>query len=358
MKFEVFDNDPKALNGKAIRRQVAVYLTGKTDGPRMDLLIYLPNEVKRPMPVIFGMNFWGNHSVINDPAIRLTTSYMDQGPNNPYLDLSGVKNHRATEACRGNDAARWPVETIIARGFGFVTAYRGDIDPDIADGYNLSIKSQYPELKDRSDNFSTIGAWAWAFSRGIDYLVTDPDIDKDRIAIMGWSRLGKAAVWAAANDQRIALLISSESGSGGAKLFHHDAGESIQRLNTHFPYWYCRNFSKYNGKESTLPFDSNQTLSLVAPRPMYIASSQGDAIFDPIGEFLGPKGAEPVYKLLGAGGLPADTIPPLDVSVQGQIGYHRRTGKHNVLPFDWQQYLDFCDNHLGKGAVKSFGVGR
>jgi hypothetical protein len=347
MKFEVFDTDAKALGGKATRRQVAIYFTGKPEGPRMDLLIYLPKGAKPPVPVIFGLNFWGNHAVHADPGIRMTTSYMEEGArNHPYLDLSGVKDHRATEACRGTDAKRWPVDEILARGYGFATAYRGDIDPDMPDGLPQGIRALYPELQDRGDNFSTIGAWAWAFSRGMDYLQTDADIDAKRVVIFGWSRLGKAAIWAAANDERFALVISSESGSGGAKLFHHDVGESIKRLNAVFPHWYCQNFRKYNDKETSLPFDQHMVLALVAPRPLYVSASQGDAIFDPVGEFFGAKGAEPVYRLLGAGGLPAEVVPRLDQPVHGQIGYHRRTGRHDVTAFDWEQYLGFCDDAL------------
>ena len=257
MKFEVFDTDAKALGGKATRRQVAIYFTGKPEGPRMDLLIYLPNGAKRPVPVIFGLNFWGNHAVHADPGIRMTTSYMEEGTrNHPYLDLSGVKDHRATEACRGTDAKRWPVDEILARGYGFATAYRGDIDPDMPDGLPQSIRARYPELQDRGDNFSTIAAWAWAFSRGMDYLQTAADIDAKRVVIFGWSRLGKAAIWAAANDERFALIISSESASGGAKLFHHDVGENIKRLNTVFPHWYCQTSGSTTTKRRACPSTS------------------------------------------------------------------------------------------------------
>lgn len=347
MKFEVFDTDPKALGGKATRRQVAVYFTGKPDGQRMDLLIYLPNSAMRPVPVIFGLNFWGNHAVSVDPGIRITTSYMEEGKKNPYLDLSGVRDHRATEASRGVDAHRWPVEEILAHGFGFVTAYRGDIDPDLPDGFKQSIKALYPDLQNRGDNFSTIGAWAWALSRGMDYLQTDADIDPNRVAVFGWSRLGKAAIWAAANDERFALVISSESGAGGAKIFHHNVGENIHRLNTVFPHWYCQNFRKYDGQETTLPFDQHEVLALIAPRPLYVANSDPSSKFDYEGEFLGLKNAEPVYRLLGGSALPAEELPPIDHAVQGEsLAYHRRTGRHDVTAFDWEQYLIFCEAHL------------
>lgn len=347
MKFELFDDDPHALDGLATRRQVAINLTGAPDGPRIDLLLYLPNARKGPAPVIFGLNFWGNHAVIADPKIRLTPSYVESGGAlHSYLDLSGVKNNRATDACRGTDAVRWPIREMLQRGYGFATIYRGDIDADLKDRPDLSIKRLFPALQHRGDNFSTIGAWAWGLSRGMDYLVTDAGVDPKRVAVFGWSRLGKAALWAAANDTRFALVLSAESGSGGAKLFHHNVGESIRRLNEVFPHWYCENFRKYNDHETTLPFDQHEVIALIAPRPVYASASEGSQIFDPIGEFLGPKAAEPVYRLLGAGGLPAESTPPLGVSVQGTLGYHRRPGRHDVTPFDWQNYLAFCDRHL------------
>ncbi|MFT3787035.1 MAG: hypothetical protein QM770_12860 [Tepidisphaeraceae bacterium] len=348
---EIFDEDRNALGGKATRRQVAFYWTGDKAGPRMDLLIYLPSDAKEPVPVIFGLNFWGNHAVTADPGVRLTTNYVEAKPNG-FVDPSGLQQHHATDASRGIDAKRWSIEQMLARGYGFATAYRGDIDPDLAkpadlpDGFFPGIKSLFPELQNRDDNFGTVAAWAWACSRVMDYLQTDRDVDAQRVALFGWSRLGKAAIWAAANDERFALLISSEAGAGGATLFHHNVGENIQRLTTIFPHWYARNFAKYAGRETTMPFDQHFALALVAPRPVYVASSEGSTIFDPIGEFQGLKYAEPVWILCGKTGIPADDLPPLDQPSIGYLAYHRRTGKHDVLPFDWQHYLDFCDRHL------------
>lgn len=344
LKFEVFDHDPRALNGKATRKQIAVTFGNTTSKQwRIDLLLYIPNEVKTP-PVILGLNFWGNHAVINDPAIRLTESYIEEGsPRNKYLDLSGVKNHRATDAARGTDAIRWPVQEMIDRGYALATAYRGDIDPDIKDGFDQSVKSLYPELQKRDANFGTIGAWAWSLSRLMDYLVTDKDIDAKRVALFGWSRLGKAALWAMANDERFALFLDSEGGSGGIKLFHYPQGQTIQNLNANFPHWYCRNYSKYDGKEAAMPFDSHFAVALVAPRPIYSGASEGNQTFDPTGQFLAIKAAEPVYALFGKTGLPADKVPALDTPVHGYLGFHRRSGRHDVTAFDWEQYLKFCD---------------
>ena len=240
----------------------------------------------------------------------------------------GVVDNRATEASRGTAAIRWPIDMMIDRGYAVVTAYRGDIDPDYDDGFKNGVHALYPELQGRGDNFSTIAAWAWALSRAMDYLETDKNIDAKRVAVFGWSRLGKAALWAGANDERFAAVISNESGAGGAKLFRHGVGENIKRLNTVFPHWYCINFRKYNDKDPELPFDQHMVIALVAPRPVYIGSAEQDKNADPEGEFLAAKAAEPVYRLFGVDGLPAEKWPAVNQPVQDTISLscsHRQT---------------------------------
>ena len=349
VRFKVYDRDRHALGGKATREQVAILLNGHKDGPRMDLLVYIPNGIKKP-PVIFGLNFWGNETVDSDPGIRISQRWVESS-HNPFINLSCVQNHRATDACRGIDTGRWPVEKILSGGYALATAYRGDINPDRKDGNAESIRSAYPELAKGGDNFSTIAAWAWALSRGLDYLETDRRIDPHRIVAFGWSRLGKAAVWAAATDDRFAALISNESGAGGAKLFHHVAGESIHRLNTIFPYWYCENFKQYDGREAELPFDQNEVLALVAPRPLYVASAIDDKNSDPEGEFLAARAVTRVYEFLGSTGLPATDWPSVNAPVLGRVSYHVRSGGHNVTDFDWDQYLRFCDRYVKAAPV-------
>jgi hypothetical protein len=345
MTFRPIDSATPALGGAAVRKQIAVSLTGEADGPSMDLLLYLPRGAKGPFPAILGMNFWGNHAVAADPGIRLARTSMENGKN-PYVDLSCVVDDRATASCRGINARQWPVERILSRGYALATMYRGDIDPDRADGFAESVRGRYPELQDGGANFSAIGAWAWAFSRALDYLETDRDIDARRVAVFGWSRLGKAALWAGASDARFAMTLSNESGAGGAKLFRRGIGENIRRLNTVFPHWYCRNFRKYNDLDTSLPFDQHMVIAAIAPRPVYIASAVEDAGSDPEGEFLGAKAADPVYRLLGTDGLLAERWPPVGQPVLGQIGYHVRAGGHDVTDFDWTQYLAFADRHL------------
>lgn len=345
MKFVVFDQGTPALGGKAIRRQITVLLKGDPAGPKFDMLLYIPKNAKGPVPAILGINFWGNHTVAPDPGVRLTANPVES-VKNIYADLSCAQNGHATEACRGVNASQWPLDTMMEKGYALATIYRGDIDPDTKNGFDQSLKAFYPELQGRGDNFSTIGEWAWALSRCMDYLVTDHAIDAKRVAVFGWSRLGKAAIWAGATDQRFAAVISDDSGAGGAKLFHRGVAESITRLNTVFPHWFDENFRKYNGRDTELPFDQNEVIALIAPRAIYVASAQDDANADPEGEFAGAKGAEPVYRLLGARTELPDRWPPVNQPVGIDIAYHVRTGGHDVKPYDWEQYFVFLDRHF------------
>ena len=339
LTFHETERATPALNGLALRKQVTVSFSNDASARPMELLFYLPRAARKPVPAILGMNFLGNWTVSADPGIRLSTHWVESN--------AGVVAHRATNAARGTKSSQWPIEKLLRAGFAFATMHRIDIDPDRKDGYADSVRALFPALHEQPDNFSAIGAWAWAFSRALDYLETERAIDAKRVAIFGWSRLGKAALWAGATDPRIALVISNESGAGGAKLFRRGIGESIRRLNEVFPHWFCENFRQYNDRDTALPFDQHMVIASIAPRPVYIGSAQDDAEADPEGEFWSGKAADPVYRLLGTEGLPADHWPAVNQPVAGQIGYHVRSGKHDVTTFDWAQYLPFVQRHLG-----------
>ncbi len=338
LQFKVIQNDATALGGQAIRREVLITFARKEKTPEANLLIYLPKNTDGPAPAFLTINFVGNHTIHSDPGISITRNWMRNSKD------WGIENNRADERSRGARRSRWAVEKILDRGYALATIYYGDIDPDYDDGFANGVHRLYP--KPKADEWGSISAWAWGLSRCLDYLETDRDINAKKVAVMGHSRLGKTALWTGAQDERFAMVISNDSGCGGAALSRREFGETVKRINTNFPHWFCDNFTKYNDRVNDLPVDQHMLIALAAPRPVYIASATADQWADPRGEFLSGYHAGPVYELFGLKGIGMAKQPTADQSIGHHIRYHVRTGKHDVTDYDWEQYLNFADRHL------------
>ena len=351
MAYNVTSTEPNSLDGKATRKEVSVLFTDQEGAPKINILIYLPNKTtqgsNKNTPAFLGLNFWGNHTIHTDPGITLSTQWMREKGGRE----KGVINNQATENSRGKSSSRWPVEKILDRGYALVTAYYGDIDPDFDDGFKNGVHPlfyQGDQSRPRNDEWGSIGAWAWGLSRIMDYLRMDNDIDHTKISLMGHSRLGKTSLWAGAQDNRFAIVISNNSGCGGAALSRRRFGETIGLLSTARPHWFCGNFKNYNNNEASLPVDQHMLISLIAPRPVYVASAVEDRGADPRGEFLSAKQAGPVYELFNVKGLGQEEMPELNQSIGDVIGFHIRKGGHDVTEYDWESFLNFADKHLKK----------
>lgn len=342
VSYRVDRIDENALEGQATAKEVTVFFSSNLDGPSMRLLIFIPNGNQHPSPAFIGLNFNGNHTIHSSPKITVPETWVR---NNQSL---GITDNRATDASRGTSASRWQVEKVINRGYALVTAYYGDIDPDFDDGFQNGVHQLFRshDAQPEADAWGSIAAWAWGLSRALDYLEHDTDVDDQRVAVLGHSRLGKTALWAGASDTRFALIISNNSGCGGAALNRREYGETVARINTSFPHWFSDYFVQYNERVGSLPVDQHMLIALAAPRPIYVASATEDQWADPKGEFLSAKLASPAYQLYGLTGIDVPDQPAPDQPVGEHIRYHLRTGKHNVTAYDWDQYLNFADQHL------------
>lgn len=335
MRFETTKAATPFLDGKATLEEVRIHFSNQADGPHLDLLLIKPAKSGGAVPAFVGLNFTGNHGVNPSTEITLSTAWMRSS--NEAEKKGQVVDHRSTEASRGNQASRWPLEKIVDAGCALATFYYGDIDPDFDDGFENGIHAIFG--KPGPDEWGSIGSWAWGASRALDYLETDAAIDAKRVAVMGHSRLGKTALWAGALDERFTMVISNNSGCGGAALSRRCFGERVGRINTSFPHWFADTFTKYNGEEADLPVDQHQLIALIAPRKVYVASAVEDEWADPRGEFLSSWHASRVYELLGKEGIKSGEMPGLETPVGEVVRYHIRSGKHDVTDYDWDQYL-------------------
>jgi len=336
--YEVTEANGTAFGGRAIRKQVTIYLSKDTSGPKARLLYYLPASTNRPSPLLLGLSFVTNAMAVDDTAIA--------------FDSAWEKGQQVLQT--SSNFKKVPIASFIDAGIGYATVYYGDIEPDFKGGLTHGVRKQF--LKDGQQNFAAdewgaISAWSWGLSRVMDYLETDQGIDQKRIALNGASRLGKTVLWTGARDTRFALIIASISGEGGAALSRRNYGETIQMITDTGRYYYqfAPNYHSFSKRVNDLPMDSHMLIALIAPRPLLLQTGNEDYFSDPKGEFLAAQAAEPVYQLLQKKGLNRTHMPLAgDTTMLHTLGYYMHQGGHTILPEDYKVFIRFMQKHLIK----------
>lgn len=348
-----------SVAGFAVRRQFKMWFKADKSGPCVNWIVWLPRHARKPVPVILFLNYRGNHELVPDGDIPVMSAWSRSGEKSP--------NHQATVKTRGdmqnpNGSTVFPLGTILARGYAVMSACYCEVSPD--PDRDADDAFAYPQetfaysgvfslwgLRDprRTDNITALGAWAWALSRGLDLAGRIEGIDVDRSVVTGCSRLGKAALLAAARDERFAVCVPNQTGGGGVPLAKRDFGENVSTENRMFTHWYCTAYAKYAGDPArTLTFDQHLLLACVAPRALLVEGFDEDW-FDTNGEFQALRAASPVWELLCGHGLPEVAFPrDYDTSAIGcRLGYVRRSEEHGISAYDWMWMLDFADKVFG-----------
>ena len=322
VRFEVVKEDPDFMDGNATRKDVKIILENEKGRVSMHFLVFVPNNADKPVPAFLKHSF--NNTQSND---------FDASETRPGFLKNG-----------------WPLGAFFDRGYGFCAVYQQDLlkhnEVEFLKGIH---KLFYPEGQSfpKAHEWGVLSACAYGASRGMDYLETDADIDHTRIAIMGHSKMGKATLWTAAQDDRFALAISAQSGCAGAALWRRKSGETLKKMVTRFPYWLCRNAWKFVEQEDDLPIDQHMLLACIAPRPVYVHSSTEDTWADPRGEYLSAYHASEVYEFLGKKGLTSPDLPEIrEPILTSDVGFHIREGGHSIDPYDWEQFMKFADHHF------------
>jgi hypothetical protein len=346
MSFDVFDKGTPVFDGKALRKQVTIYFTASRTEHYVDVLLYLPANATGPVPVLLNFGWAGNNLAVSaDPSVKVGRAWSAQ-------EKKRVPSIPAPAGGRGGGPGRnVNVLQVVERGYAFAIFNYNDIDVDQPNALQHSIRAAYlkpGQTEPAPDEWGSIAAWGWGASRIIDYFETDSQIDAKRIAITGASRLGKTVLWTAARDERVACVIASVSGEGGAALSRRDYGETVAHLvaPTRFPYQHAANYQKWGTKTKEMPWDAHTIIALVAPRPILLQTGSTDKWSDPYGEFLAAKAATPVFALLGKKGIEQYSQPATGKPLMTTLGYLMHDGPHGVMPADWPVFLDFLDKHL------------
>ncbi len=315
ISFNLINQDERALNGAATYKEIDIEVLRNNNKVNIRLFLFVPNNINKPAPTFLVINHRGEVTM---------------------------------DVTRENQDAFWPVEEVISSGYALAGFDVKDVAPDHKEDYSKEVLQKlYPEHLEMKNGMRALGAWGWGASRIIDYFETDPTVDVGKVIVVGHSRGGKAALWCGAQDQRVAIAISNESGNSGAKISRRNYGESVDRITQGFPYWFSPNYREFANHEDKLPVDQHMLIALIAPRGVYVAGAAEDDWADNKGQYLSLIEAQPVFRLYGFNlNLPQQMPKVGEQLIQKPMGFHIREGKHDMTLYDWRKFIKFADSVL------------
>ena len=346
--IDKFEEKNDALAGFGVRSQYRMRFSPDGKGGEIQWLLLRPRYASGPVPVIIFLNYKGNHELIPDEEIPVPEMWSRGTPDHRVVVKRGAK-------CDPNADSIMPIGMLLSAGYAVLTACYCQVspDPDWNEPEECYKQERFAYTgvfdlwgkrdPDRTDNITSLGAWAWSLSRGLDLAERIPELDASNCVVTGCSRLGKAALLAAARDERFAVCAANQCGGGGATLAKRDFGENIATEMIAFTHWYCKAYGKYQRNPAQLlHFDQHLLLAAVAPRKLLIEGFDSPW-FDTEGEYLACKAASPVWEFFGLPGLPDVPFPEdFDTSAIGKyLGYYHRSENHGIAAFDWWQLLKF-----------------
>lgn len=334
---QLMEENRNAKSGQAIRKQIRVYLT-EDKQQSITVLYYLPKQAKGKIPLLLHIAFQSNNQAVADSAIGISYVYNKMGERLP----AQTQNPQV------------PLDSLLAAGIGFATFYYGDIEPDYKNAIQKEgIRHDLQHAEDASamkeGSWGAVAAWSWGTQRIIDCLSEDAEIDPQRIALFGVSRLGKTVLWAGASDPRIKLVIASCSGEGGAALSRRDYGESISHMTDTSRYYYqfAPNRHRFASNPANAPVDAHELIALMAPRPVLLQTGDQDDWSDPKGEYLAAVAASPVYQLYNIEAKLQDFPLSGDTSATfSPLGYYMHAGGHGTIAADWKIFINYLQKFL------------
>lgn len=333
-EFKVVKVDSTYLDGLCTRKDIIITHSNKLGKVDLPMVMFVPNLLKGPFPAIYWMQ-------TNDIE-------------NQKFDLENPQRYGFTR----NGA---PLKQLMLRGIALISLDCSSfVDPGLRQADKLSggICDLYfhdGQTTPKDNEWGMMAAWSHAMISGMDYIVTDHDIKKKEVAVMGCSIGGKVAIWAAAQDERIGMILSATAGHGGDALWHRQVGETLDNMCKWLPRWPCVNAQKYAADINKMPVDQHMLLACLAPRPLYVSNAIYDYWADNKGEWLGTYHAAPAYKLYGKDvRFESEEQPEVNNPIiKSAIGYHVRSGFHGLKLYDWERFMEFIEYHFNNKQIKT-----